>query len=123
MWQVRYIDEALEDLDKLDVFLRKLVIAGIKKVSHSPLPQNEGGYGKPLGNKRGNNLVGFFKIKYKRYGIRVVYTLVRDKKIMNIIVISKREDNVCYKETKKRKENYKDKLFKDSFSDLNKEQE
>ena len=39
------------------------VLAGIVKVSKAPLP-SPNGYGKPLGNKNGNNLTGFFKIKY-----------------------------------------------------------
>ena len=59
--------EAKSDLDKLDTDLREMVLAGIKKVRQNPLTQSEGGYGKPLGNKAGNNLTGFFKIKYKRY--------------------------------------------------------
>lgn len=121
MWHVKYIDEAIKDLDSLDFYLRKMVLAGIKKVSENPLPQNEGGYGKPLGNKNGNNLTGFFKIKYKKIGIRVVYTLVRDKEIMNIIVVSKRKDDVCYKEAEKRKNKFKDKLFKDLFHSIAKE--
>ena len=45
------------------------------------------GYGKPLGNKDETNLTDFFKIKYRGIGIRVVYTLVLNKSIMNIIVI------------------------------------
>jgi len=47
-------------------------LAGIKKVSKNPLP-NPDGYGKPLGNKGGYNLTGFFKIKYRDIGIGVVY--------------------------------------------------
>lgn len=89
MWKDKYIKEALDDLDKLDTELREIVLAGIKKVRQNPLPQSEGGYGKPLGNKNGNNLTGFFKIKYKGIGIRVVYTLVRDKEIMNIVLFLK----------------------------------
>ena len=118
MWEVRYIDEALKDLDKLDAFLRKMVLAGIKKASQNPLPQSEGGYGKPLGNKNGNNLVGFLKIKYKKIGIRVVYSLVRDKQVMNIIVVSKREDDTCYEEAEKRKRESKEKLFEDLFRSI-----
>ena len=75
MWKDKYLKEALDDLDSLDPKLREIVLAGIKKVRQNPLPQSEGGYGKPLGNKNGNNLTGFFKIKYKRIGIRVIYTL------------------------------------------------
>lgn len=113
MWQDKYLKEAKSDLDKLDTDLREMVLAGIKKVRQNPLPQSEGGYGKPLGNKGGNNLTGFFKIKYKGFGIRVVYTLVRDVKVMNIVVISKRDENYCYETTAKRKKKYGDNVLKD----------
>lgn len=103
MWRDRYLKEAIEDLDRLDTGLRKIVLAGIKKVRQNPLPKSEGGYGKPLGNKNRNDLTGFFKIKYKKINIRVVYTLIRDKKLMNIVVISKRDDNRCYELASKRK--------------------
>lgn len=53
MWKVSYFDDALEDLKKLDNSQRKQVLKAIDKVKTNPLPQNEGGYGKPLGNKRG----------------------------------------------------------------------
>jgi mRNA interferase RelE/StbE len=83
----------------------------------APLP-SPNGYGKPLGNKNGNNLTGFFKIKYRGIGIRVVYTLVLDKKTMNIIVISKRDDNFCYDLAEKLHEKYGDKIFEDIFKDF-----
>lgn len=117
MWKDKYLNEALDDLDNLDSELREIVLAGIKKVKQNPLPQNEGGYGKPLGNKNGNNLTGFFKIKYRGIGIRVVYTLVREKEIMNIVVISKRDENYCYDVTAKRKKKYKKKVFEDTFNE------
>lgn len=117
MWKDKYLKEALDDLDELDSGLREMILAGIKKARQNPLPQREGGYGKPLGNKNGNNLTGFFKIKYKGIGIRVVYTLVRDKEIMNIVVISKRDENYCYEVSEKRKNKYKGKVFEDSFNE------
>lgn len=86
-WNIRITDEAKKDYSKIDGSMRKQVLAGIIKVSKAPLP-SPNGYGKPLGNKNGNDLTGFFKIKYKEIGIRVVYTLAIDKMIMNIIVIS-----------------------------------
>lgn len=116
MWGIRFCPEAIKDLKKLDNSLRKQVLAGIKKVSTNPLPQNEGGYGKTLGNIQGTELTGFFKIKYRGIGIRVVYTLVREKKVMNIIVVSIRDDGESYKRAQKRKEKYGKTLFKDIFN-------
>lgn len=52
MWQVEYLKEAVEDLKRLDHSQRLQVLKAINKVSSNPLPQNEGGYGKPLGKLR-----------------------------------------------------------------------
>jgi len=51
MWEVKFCEEAIKDLRKLDNSIVKQVLAGIRKVSQNPLPQNEGGYRKPLGNQ------------------------------------------------------------------------
>jgi mRNA interferase RelE/StbE len=116
-WKIQIADEAKKDYKRLEGSLRKQVLAGILKVSEAPLP-SPNGYGKPLGNKNGNNLTGFFKIKYRGIGIRVVYTLVLDKMTMNIIVISQRDDNYCYELASKLHEKYGDKIFEDIFDDF-----
>ena len=100
---------------KLIIVLKRQIYAGIKKVSSNPLPQSEGGYGKPLGNVDGSDLTGFFKIKYRGIGIRVVYAIVRDKEVMNIIVVSIRSDNHSYKLAQKRKDKYGEDINKDVF--------
>lgn len=115
MWNVKFCPEAVKDIKKLDNSLKKQVMAGIRKVSRNPLPQSEGGYGKPLGNISGTDLTGFFKIKYRGIGIRVVYTLVRQNNIMNIIVVSVRSDNQSYNIAENRKNKYGKALFEDSF--------
>lgn len=113
-WEIRITDEAKKDLNKIEGSIRKQVLAGIVKVSKAPLP-SPNGYGKPLGNKNGNNLTGFFKIKYRGIGIRVVYTLVVDKLVMNIVVISQRDDNYCYELAAKLYDKYGDEIFEDIF--------
>ena len=116
-WKVKFTDEAKNDLKKLDGSIKKQVLAGIIKVSKAPLPSPHG-YGKPLGNKGGNNLTWFFKIKYRGIGIRVVYTLVLDKTVMNIVVISKRDDEYCYDLATKLYEKYGDSIFDDIFNEI-----
>jgi len=101
-WSIEFLKEAENDLNKLDNSTKKQVLKGIHKVSQNPLPQNEGGYGKPLGNKGGTNLTNLFKIKFRTIGIRVVYKLVRTDKSMTIIVISVRDDGLVYREASKR---------------------
>ena len=102
MWKVSYFDDALEDLKKLDNSQRKQVLKAIDKVKTNPLPQNEGGYGKPLGNKRGINLTNLYKIKLKKSGIRVVYQIIRVEDTMDIIIVSMREDEKVYEDAQKR---------------------
>lgn len=102
MWKVSYMESAVKDLEKLDNSQRKQVLKGIEKVSKNPLPVNEGGYGKPLGNKRGINLTNLFKIKLKSAGIRIVYQLIRTNEIMEIVIISMRADEFVYEEAAKR---------------------
>lgn len=116
-WKICIADEAKKDYQKIEGSIKKQVLAGIVKVSKAPLP-SPNGYGKPLGNKNGNNLTGFFKIKYRGIGIRVVYTLVLDKMVMNIVVISKRDDNYCYELAAKLYDQYGDAIFSDIFDDF-----
>ncbi len=116
-WKVKITDEAQKDYLKLEGSLRKQVLAGIRKVSKAPLP-SPNGYGKPLGNKNGNNLTGFFKIKYKGIGIRVVYTLALREAVMNIVVISDRTDDFCYMLAAKLYRKYGTDIFNDNFNDF-----
>ena len=104
-WQIKYHPLAEEELSKLDGSVRKIVLKGIIKVASNPRAQNEGGYGKPLGNKNGNDLTGLLKIKYRDIGIRVVYKLIEDRITheMYILVISARADNEVYNLAGKRK--------------------
>lgn len=117
-WKVHITNEALVDYDNLDGSIKKQVMAGIYKVSTAPMP-SPNGYGKPLGNKTGNNLTGFFKIKYREIGIRVVYTVFPAEMTMTIVVISKRDDDYCYNLTASLHEKYGDEIFKDTFQAFN----
>lgn len=101
-WRVEYLKEALEDLKQLDRSQRLQVLKAIKKVSSNPLPQNEGGYGKPLRNINSVRLAGLLKIKLKNSGLRVVYTLAKGKRSMTILVVSNRADNEAYLLAQKR---------------------
>jgi len=116
MWEKRFSKEAKRDLIKFEKIIQIQILAGIQKVSSNPLPHV--GYGKPLGNKGGNNLTGFFKIKYNGIGIRVVYTLVMESQTMNILVISKRDDNYCYEYAYKIYQKYGESVFTDIFEKI-----
>ena len=93
---VVYLPEAEKDLKDLDSSQRILVLKAIKKVSQNPLPSNEGGYGKPLGNHSRTDLAGFLKVKLRSAGLRVVYKLIRTETEMLVVVIGARADEDVY---------------------------
>ena len=91
-WEIEFLEEAEKDMKKLDHSAQIQVLKGIMKVSKNPLPAEEDGYGKPLGNKSGTNLTNLLKIKFRDLGIRVVYKIERLNGVMKIIVVSARTD-------------------------------
>lgn len=102
-WRVEFLEEAVEDLRKLDGPVRARVLKAIRKVSLNPLPQNEGGYGKPLGNRNAIDLVGLFKVKLRSDGIRIVYRLQRTEAEMLVVVVGVRADSEVYREAARRR--------------------
>ena len=101
-YKIEYTEEARTDLRKLDGSQVKQVLEAIQRVSENPLPKSDGGYGNPLGNRQGNNLTGYCKIKLSKLGIRIVYRIVRTDGVMKIIVIAARADNEVYELAAKR---------------------
>ena len=101
-WVIDFLPEAIQDMNDLDGSQRKYVIKALQKVRVNPLPQSEGGYGKPLGNKNGIDLSGLLKIKIKAAGLRIVYKLIRDDDKMLVLVIGARADNEVYEIAGKR---------------------
>ena len=103
-WTIEYTDAAKKDRDALNLSVRKQVYKALRKVSKNPLPKSEGGYGNPLGNKQSTNLAGFLKIKLLKLGIRIVYKLQREDRIMSIVTIAARADDEVYEIAAKRKD-------------------
>lgn len=100
-WKIEYIKEAQRDLQKLDPYNRKLILKAIEKTAERPLPPPDG-IGKPLGSHAAANLSGYYKIKLRDLGYRVVYGLVRVGNTMKVIVISIRDDEAVYREAERR---------------------
>lgn len=105
-WQVTYTPEAAKDVARLDGSQRKEYAEAINKVSQNPLPQQEGGYGKPLANKGGRNLTGLFKVKLRGAGLRIIYALERRDEEMVIVVVGARADDEVYDIALERWERY-----------------
>ena len=100
-WNIEYIKEAQRDLKRLDPYNRKIILKAIEKTAERPLPPPEG-IGKPLGNHASSKLSGYYKIKLRDLGYRVVYQLITDGEIMRIIVISIQDDEAVYREAERR---------------------
>ena len=105
-WSLKFLPEAVKDLKKLAGNQRIMVAKAIDKVLENPLPMQEGGYGKPLGNKNGNDLSGFLKIKLRNAGIRVVYKVYKYETEMLVIVVGARADDEVYESAQSRIEKY-----------------
>ena len=100
-WKIEYIKEAQRDLQKLDAYNRRIILKAIEKTAQRPFPPPDG-IGKPLGNHAAANLSGYYKIKLRDLGYRVVYGLVREGNVMKVIVISIRDDDAVYREAERR---------------------
>ena len=100
-WKIEYIKEAQRDLQKMDPYNRKLILKAIEKTAERPLPPPEG-IGKPLGSHAAANLSGYYKIKLRDLGYRVVYGLIREGNTMKVIIISIRDDEAVYREAERR---------------------
>lgn len=101
-WKRQFIEQAQKDFRKLDHSQQVIVKKALDKISINPLPEKEGGYGKPLGNKNNFNLTGCLKVKLKKHGIRIVYKLERQEETYTIIIIGIRDDMEVYELATKR---------------------
>lgn len=105
-WEIRYLDEAEKDFKKLEGNEKQRVTKALQQVKKNPLSPQEGGYGKPLGNKHGIDLSGLSKVKIKSVGVRVVYKVIETDEAMIVIVIGARADDKVYKTAEKRRKKY-----------------
>lgn len=105
-WDLDYVPEARKDIKDLDRSQQIVVTKALKKVKTNPLPQDEGGYGKPLGKKHGRDLTNFLKIKLRGEGIRIVYKLIRTETKMLVVVVGVREDEEVYEIAHRRRIKY-----------------
>lgn len=104
-WEIEYLKEAQKDLKRLDPYNRRLILKAIEKTAERPLPPPDG-IGKPLGNYAASSLSGYYKIKLRGIGYRVVYGLKQEQAVMKIIVIGIRDDEAVYKEAERRIQNF-----------------
>lgn len=96
-YKLSFIKEAIQDYQALDGSQRKIVDKALKRILINPLPNTEGGYGKPL-----SKLAGLMKIKLKSSGLRIVYKLEKSDDEVLVIIIGARAESKVYKDAEKR---------------------
>lgn len=95
-YSVTLTAEAADDFRHLDGSLRISVAKQLRKLETSPL------LGEHLGNRAGLNLTGYYKLYAAQKGIRIVYRIIEQKVIVEVVAIGKREDMSVYKTSLKR---------------------
>jgi mRNA interferase RelE/StbE len=85
-----------KDLLKLSHAQEMLVLKQFQKLKTSPE------LGKPLGNKAGYNLSGCKKMYVDKKKIRIVYRIIDDEIVVEVIVVGKRDDMKVYAEASER---------------------
>lgn len=88
--------EAADDFRQLDGSLRKPVAKQLKKLETAPL------LGEHLGNKAGLDLTGYYKLYVAKKGVRIVYRIIEQQVIVEVVAIGKREDLAVYQTALKR---------------------
>jgi mRNA interferase RelE/StbE len=96
-YRVAFIPDAEKDFENLGGSLRKQAAKRIDALADNPF------LGKPLGNKLGIDLTGFYKLYFAKKTHRIVYRLVgRHIDVIEIIGIGKRDNAKVYELIAKR---------------------
>lgn len=96
LYKVILTKDAANDFRHLDGSVKQQVAKQLKKLERSPY------LGDPLGNVRGFNLTGFYKIYAVKKSIRIVYRIIEKEIIVEIVGIGKRAEFEVYAEIAKR---------------------
>ena len=88
--------EAADDFRHLDGSLKIPVAKQLKKLETSPF------LGEHLGKRASLNLTGYYKLYAAQKGIRIVYRIIEQKVIVEVVAIGKREDMSVYQTSLKR---------------------
>jgi len=95
-YKVFLTEDAAADFKGLDGSVKKLVAKQLKKLEESPH------LGQPLGNMVGFDLSGYYKMYAARKSIRIVYHIIEDEVIVEIVGIGRRADLEVYAEVARR---------------------
>ena len=95
-YEIRLKEEADKELSTLSNREQILVFKQLKKISVSPE------LGQLLGNRSGYDLSGCRKMYAYRKRIRIVYTILDQQIVIEIIAIGKRDDMEVYRDAASR---------------------
>ncbi len=89
-YKVLLTKDAATDFRSLDGAVKEPVAKQLKKLEESPH------LGQPLGNIRGFNLAGYYKLYAVRKSIRIVYRIIEDEVVVEVVGVGKRENFEVY---------------------------
>jgi len=95
-YKVEFLPEAAQEFEALDGSLKKIAAKQIDKLAEKPE------LGEALGKRMGIDLTGYRKIYFGKKAFRIVYEIQRQKLLILIIGIGKRERAEIYKEVARR---------------------
>lgn len=87
---------AAEDFRQLDGSLKEPVAKQLRKLETDPR------LGEHLGNRAGLDLTGYYKLYAAKKSIRIVYRILDQAILVEVVAIGKREDLAVYQEALKR---------------------
>ena len=95
-YRIELKSEVLKDLDSFSHVQKILIFKQFTKLESSLQ------LGETLGNKAGYDLSGYRKMYVDKKKIRIVYKIIEDRVVVEIIAIAKREDMSVYKKASER---------------------
>ena len=95
-YKIFFHPAAAHEIAILDNRVRLLVLKQIKKLSLTPILGNE------LGCKQGIDLSGYRKLYADKKKIRIVYKIIDEQILVQVIAVGKRESLKVYKKAAKR---------------------
>jgi mRNA interferase RelE/StbE len=95
-YKVILTKDAANNFRRLVDSIKRLVAKQLKKLESSPF------LGDPLGNVRGFNLTGFYKIYAAKKSIRIVYRIIEEDIVVEIVGIGKRAEFEVYADIARR---------------------
>ena len=95
-YKIEFLPDAAREFDALDGSLKKLAAKQLDKIAERPE------LGETLGKRMGIDLTGYRKTYFGKKGYRIVYEIQRQRLVVLIIGIGKREREEIYREIARR---------------------